>query len=138
MPILKEIICPGAADSEHWELHPPASAPISSSSVPRTNGNIKYVLEALRFPKERKKTQSTAGLCSQLATMLTLTLTSTWSARLCGFLLSCCLLQGLQGGEETGSLMGLWLSHRKVNETSLGTFKSGGAELRRALSRAPV
>lgn len=28
---------------------------ISSSSIPRTNGNIKYVSEALRFPMQRQK-----------------------------------------------------------------------------------
>lgn len=87
------------------------------------------------FQSKGKRTQST-DLRSQLATILTFTLSSTWSARLCSLLLSCCLLQGLQGGEETGSLTGLSLCHWEVNKASLGTFKSGGAKLGRALSRA--
>lgn len=54
VPILKEIICPGSCWFRALEATSFCYC-FTFPPPPRTNGNIKYVLEALRFPKQRQK-----------------------------------------------------------------------------------
>lgn len=110
---------------------------ISFSSVPRTNGNTKYILEALRFPKQRQKDSKHSRSLFRASNNANIYINQHLECQTAwpfAFMLFTARPSGWERDwEPDGALASC---HWKVNKISLGTFRSGGAKLRKELSRA--